>query len=534
MDLIVLCNTAQSASTTEMRLVVDIAELRKWVIDGRYIKHLFKYSNVQVLTCRNDFVPKFFIIALLLKLMSRKQCLMMDDNGQVKLITARFLLQGLFRFIKDLKDRKPLLKKISAEVKALTASHIDSPPRKVVDFSYAPVYLRTDLWFGLPSGGSIGHISGVLNNLDKFGGCEPIFLTADIVPTIREGIETHIIRPEKRFWDFSELPTFYFNETCLRFARKLLKERQLSFVYQRYSLNNYAGLKLAKEYNVPLVLEYNGSEMWVGRNWGNPLKYEALTAQIEILNMQSADVIVVVSKPLRNELVNRGIDDSKILVNPNGVNPEKYNPSVDGAFIRKKYSLERMTVVGFIGTFGKWHGAEVLVKAFGALLRDCPAYRKSLRLLLIGDGVTMPLVKDALAEFDIADVCILTGLVPQEEGPAHLAACDILASPHVPNPDGTPFFGSPTKLFEYMAMGKAIIASDLDQIGEVLEHGRTALMVEPGDAEALARGMKKLVDNPELREKLGVAARQAALSKHTWLEHTRRIIDKLKERLSWG
>jgi glycosyltransferase involved in cell wall biosynthesis len=111
-----------------------------------------------------------------------------------------------------------------------------------------------------------------------------------------------------------------------------------------------------------------------------------------------------------------------------------------------------------------------------------------------------------------------------------MAACDILVSPHVPNPDGTPFFGSPTKLFEYMAMGKGIVASDLDQIGEVLEHDRTAWLVKPGDVNSLMHGLKVLIDSPELRERLGETARKKAIAKHTWKEHTQKIIEKLNAR----
>jgi glycosyltransferase involved in cell wall biosynthesis len=128
------------------------------------------------------------------------------------------------------------------------------------------------------------------------------------------------------------------------------------------------------------------------------------------------------------------------------------------------------------------------------------------------------------------DACILTGLIPQEEGPDYLAACDILVCPHVPNPDGTRFFGSPTKLFEYMAMGKGIVASDLEQIGEVLEHNHTAWMVTPGDVESLMLGLKTLIDDRQLRNRLGEAARCEVVAKYTWSQHTQKIIDKLKER----
>jgi len=124
---------------------------------------------------------------------------------------------------------------------------------------------------------------------------------------------------------------------------------------------------------------------------------------------------------------------------------------------------------------------------------------------------------------------VFTGLVPQEDGAKYLAACDVLVSPHVPNPDGTPFFGSPTKLFEYMAMGKGIVASRLDQIGEVLEDMTTALLVPPGDVAALANGIARLAGDPALRDRLGAAARRTVLERYTWREHTRRTIDQLAQ-----
>jgi len=176
----------------------------------------------------------------------------------------------------------------------------------------------------------------------------------------------------------------------------------------------------------------------------------------------------------------------------------------------------------------------VLAEAFGLLLEKNPRYRETLRLLMVGDGVNMPLVRKANERFRMADWCILTGLVPQEEGPGHLAACEMVVSPHVPNPDGTPFFGSPTKMFEYMAMGKGIVASRLDQIGEILEHGRTAWMVEPGDEGSLVAGLERLVEDEPLRKRLGEAARREAIEKYTWREHTRKIIERLRKRCGEG
>jgi glycosyltransferase involved in cell wall biosynthesis len=392
----------------------------------------------------------------------------------------------------------------------------------------SPVYLRTDLAFGLRSGGSLGHIAGVLNHLDEFAG-KPIFLSTDRIPTVKKDLETYIILPKKEFWDFRELSSFYFNEIFVQMARMYLKDTKISFIYQRYSLNNYSGLKLAKLYNVPFIMEYNGSEIWVHRHWGRSLKYEKLSERIELLNLKAADLVVVVSQVIRDELLNRGIDANKVLANPNGVDPDLYSPDIDGSGVRRQYYLNGKNVIGFIGTFGKWHGAEILAEAFGMLLQRYPEYRRLVTLFMIGDGMTMPLVKRNIDKYAIKENCVLTGLIPQEEGPMYLAASDVLVASHKPNPDGTPFFGSPTKLFEYMAMGKGIVASNLNQIGEVLKHDQTAWLVKPGDVEALIEGMKVLIDDTEKRKRLGRAARNEVVAKYTWKEHTRKIIEKLKE-----
>src|SRR4030065_172281 len=76
-----------------------------------------------------------------------------------------------------------------------------------------------------------------------------------------------------------------------------------------------------------------------------------------MVNLSFSDLIVVVSRPMKDELVARGIDPEKILVNPNGVDPERYSPEIDGSAVRSKYGLNGKLVIGFIGTFGKLHGA---------------------------------------------------------------------------------------------------------------------------------------------------------------------------------
>lgn len=503
-------------------------ELKKLIVSGKIIKYLFRYRQSFFMIYSVDFIPKPFSCAFAARLLSHGESYFKDENNRTIRITFSYLFRLFVRMVNEWMSRKKLLCRVSDDVNHY--SELIEKKRewqRHIDFTATPVYLRTDLVFGLRSGGSVGHIAGVLNSMEKFGG-RPLFISSDKIISVKSHVNIHIITPDMLFTNINELPSFNFNYHLMNEATQILADIDVSFIYQRYSINNYCGIRLAQKYNIPFVLEYNGSEVWIARNWGKPLKYEALSERIEQLNLRGADLAVVVSKPMKDELIARGVHEDRILVNPNGVDPEIYSPHIDGLPIRKKFGLEGTTVVGFIGTFGKWHGAELLAEAFGIMLDRYPSLRKKVRLFMIGDGLTMTQVKSELERYKIEEACVLTGLVPQHDGPAYLAACDILVAPHVPNKDGTPFFGSPTKLFEYMAMGKAIVASNLDQIGEVLEHERTAWMVVPGDRDSLMDGLKRLIDDEELCRLLGMNARDEAVAKYSWENHTKRIFEKLK------
>ena len=306
------------------------------------------------------------------------------------------------------------------------------------------------------------------------------------------------------------------------------------FIYQRSSLNGYAGIRYALENNIPFVLEYNSSELWTCRQWGRKrLSFIKFSMDVERLLFEKATLITCVSEPLKRELIERGIEENKIIITPNGVDTQKYTPEVSGDAIRDKFKIDKnRVVIGFIGTFGKWHGVAELVQAY-IKLAEQEEYRQRIHLMLIGDGMMMPAVRDLIGSNGIEDICILTGIVPQLEGPAYLAACDILVAPTIENPDGTPFFGSPTKLFEYMAMGKAIVATKVGQIGEILRQRDTAMLVRAGDTSEMVRALKELIDNEILRNDLGMHARAEVCGKYTWDILTERIVNKLRERIKF-
>jgi len=398
------------------------------------------------------------------------------------------------------------------------------------------LYLRTLYHFNLRAGGSVAHTSGVINAFEQQ--CNIHVISNDKLEGVTKKID--IVPPIR----LSFLPN-YLNELIynIKFVKRSLKKvKNYHIVYQRHTGCSFEGVYMSQTSKIPLILEYNSSEVWKLKHWNSTkngiynvferLQYFIklpLYLFIEKLNLSKADVIIVVSEPLKKDLIAKGINHQKILVNPNGIDPDKYSPEIAGCHVRKKYNLQKKIIVGFIGTFGQWHGAEVLAKAFGMLLDSNPEYKTNIHLLMIGDGLTLQQVKERLSKWNVLEFCSLTGLINQKKGPEYMAACDILVSPHVPNPDGTSFFGSPTKLFEYMAMGKGIVASRLDQIDLILEHNKNAIMVEPGCPISLMKGLKVLIEDPSLREKLGKAARDKVIQTYTWKHHTRKIIKKIKD-----
>ncbi|HWW92002.1 MAG TPA: glycosyltransferase [Vicinamibacteria bacterium] len=462
-------------------------------------------------------------------------------GGEARHIGHAEGLRSLFRIAAGLLAGAFTL--VRAWLRAARLRGEDRTPRIVVTPTRG-LYLKPTLTFGANVGGSVAHVAGVVNAFLRRG-VKLRLLAALEQPLVSPAAEQVLVPPAFLISFPYELNQHRYQPGFLRAAQKHLRETRPDFVYQRYSLNDLTGVILRRRHGVPLILEFNGSEVWVQRHWGQRLRFERLASAIERINLRQADLVVVVSEALVEQAVSLGADPERILFYPNCIDPAVFEPARYGESDRREVRQSlgiplEAELLTFVGTFGQWHGTDVLAAAIRKLIDEDRAWleRRRVHFLFVGDGVLAPKVRTTLGPDLGARFVTLAGLRPQADTPGILAASDILLSPHVPNPDGTPFFGSPTKLFEYMAMAKLILASDLDQIGWVLKGWRpgtpppaggaaseAALLVEPGSLGGLVEGIRRAVEMPvPEREAFGNTARRLALDSFTWDKNVAAVI----------
>ena len=279
-------------------------------------------------------------------------------------------------------------------------------------------------------------------------------------------------------------------------------------VYERYALWSSSALQWARDAGLPGVIEVN-APLVEEQSRHRALHNRSLAEAVSLEALIAARQVVAVSSGVARWLTEQGIDPGKIEVIANGVDADRFAPE-----FRADCAVP---VIGFVGTLKPWHGLEVLVDAAARL----KAQGLQFSLLLVGDGPERAALEAALAEQGLAAQSELTGSVDPAEIPGLLARMDLAVAPY---PDLEGFYFSPLKVMEYMAAGRAVIASRIGDIDGLVKHGETGLLCPPGDPEALAKVLAELIRNPVERTRLGRAAREHALSELGWNSVVRRIL----------
>lgn len=278
-------------------------------------------------------------------------------------------------------------------------------------------------------------------------------------------------------------------------------------VYERHALFHRAGIRVARQFGVPRLLEVNAPLVDEQRQFrGLQLESEAQAAEQD--SYRGADAIIAVSDAVAAHVSAVLGSDRTVHVLPNGVNLARFGKHEGGGAIRAQLGMGDEPVLGFIGSFKPWHGMMFLLEVFRALHE----LRPHVRLVAVGEGPEWEAIRQRVSEWGLDGVVSLPGRVPHAEIPAWLDAIDVSVAPYLPHAD---FYFSPLKIIESMAAGRAVVAPRIGQIVDLVDDRKTGRLYAPGDAVGCAKALLELIDIPDQRRSMGRAAEREAAS-HSW------------------
>jgi glycosyltransferase involved in cell wall biosynthesis len=311
-----------------------------------------------------------------------------------------------------------------------------------------------------------------------------------------------------------ELMQLAYNLIVHRRLAKAIREFNPDLIYERYALFNFAGVRLAKQLGLPLVLEVNTpyAQAWA-KYYGLYLKRLARWMEKRVLS--AASHIITVTAVQREMLSREGIPAQNISVCHNAIDPdwfrhERHHDPGLGASMGLA-----PTVIGFVGTMNRWQGITEFPGVMRSVFSRCP----EVSFLFVGDGEFRPTLEELCRAEGYSDKVVFTGRKPHAEIPRLVALMDIAV---LLNSNA---YGSPMKIFEYMGLQKAVIAPSVGPVMEVLRDGETGLLIEPGNAEQMADQIVRLVHDPVLRQRLGRAGRGYVATHHTWRQNALKIME---------
>jgi glycosyltransferase involved in cell wall biosynthesis len=292
---------------------------------------------------------------------------------------------------------------------------------------------------------------------------------------------------------------------------------EVAFVWQHHELFHRSGFAAGRKFRSPVVVFVDAPIVWEGARWGvrRPGWGWAAERWAEAPQLRRADLVACVSEEVAEQVVALGADSDRVIVTPCAVDVARFQPSTDERDRRREQlGLHGRFVVGWLGTFHRFHGLELLIEAFERLADDVP----EATLLLIGDGLDRGRIEQVASR--AAGDIRFTGAIRHDEVPSHLSALDVAT---VVDPGTSGFHYSPLKLKEYMACGLAVVAPRSGQLEDTLVDGEEALLVSPGDSAAVAEALVSLASDPDRRARLGVAAREFVLRTSTWTQQVEAV-----------
>ena len=355
---------------------------------------------------------------------------------------------------------------------------------------------------------------------------EPASVDAQLIHIPPSGGVAAAIDAVKRYGDrlgvtttvSNELRRILYNEEIAWEVLRRAESLRPDFVYERATVYGTAGVAVARQLGIPLIVELN-APLSLEQSTYRGGNFPAFAREAERYTLSNADVVLAVSAPLRAYVVAQGLSPERVHVMPNGIDPRVFAPAPASVEVRERWRIGAGPVLGFIGGLRPWHGIGALPALVQRLVQQYP----ELQLIVGGDG---PLRDELLTAFrvrGVAERVCFTGPIAHEEVAPLVRTFDIALAPY--DESDHLFYFSPLKLFEYMGCGVAVVAASLGQITEVVRDGEDGLLYAPGDIDGLAAACERLLEDPALRQRLGRHAATKVRERFTWAHNAAAIID---------
>ena len=314
------------------------------------------------------------------------------------------------------------------------------------------------------------------------------------------------------------------NARHLRQEYSILKKQQPDILFSRLEFYNFSGLWLAKWLDLPFVVEADCPPTYEYHNYAQPgeLHLGNLSTRLELANLRGADAVIVLSNILRDYYIDKGIAPEKLHVIPNAADPEKFQVLPKDAEIVRRHDLKDKIVIGWIGALFGWSGIENLIRMAQHFLKT----RREVSFLLVGGGKSREFFEQQLCVNGYSDRVILPGAVPHGEVPRYLSCMDIVLAPY---PKRDFWYPSSMKVFEYMSAGKAVVATRVGQVAEVIHDGVNGCLFDPEQSDELTQKIGALLDSAALRQRLGEQARRDVEQTWNWRNQAQKMVEIFAE-----
>jgi len=272
---------------------------------------------------------------------------------------------------------------------------------------------------------------------------------------------------------------------------------------------------VAEALGIPWVYEVRGqlADTWASTRGPEARQSEKyrLFQKRETEVMRDADLVLTLGRAMKANIVAAGIPDNKVIIAPNAVGGAFLAEPLDKASARRVLGLaEDGQFIGTVSSLVPYEGIEDLVAAFALLAADMP----QLRLLIVGDGSSMPSLQLQAQRSGFINRIIFTGRVPRSRAALYHQALDAFV---VPRKDlEVTRSVTPLKPVEAMASARPVVASDLPALAEIVEDRVTGLLATAGDPASFAAAIREILSDPERAAKFGAAGRERVLQERTW------------------